>query len=496
MIKTTNFLLDEVNECKLHKLLVSNVDVNNCLVFYYLSNVFNNSDSSEVSAGLIERCFPMVAETNNFQELDFITLKKILSSSGLNIDSELQVFNAVDSWLCHDITRRRKYGKQLFSKVRLSLLSAAALKQMLNKKQYLCEFFKTSSLRGFLFNKQQLNLAKSNNKIRYCTQNKFDIVVCGGCTEHSHITNGPILRDVKCFKAKNFSKVKNLQPMRQARIVFDSICIKGEVFVIGGNDGETMSIEKYSPASNTWEYVAEVPDDRECFTACSFMDSIYIVGGYVRHSTTNTCVEFNTKTLQWKVISNMNEVRTRLACSVFEGRVVVSGGLRGSIFINDLLNTVEAYDHVANTWFKLPNMIKARYYHKSIAIKNKLFIVGQDVTKTCEVLNSNTNKFCLLNTPKKHFKSSCYYPTEVISIGSKLNIFYDKGHVIIYDIDNDEWSEKTCEATKNMIYFSGVKLPVKIFKEDFLIKLKGKEKKQYNFFEYIFNFISLAFNNE
>ena len=51
---------------------------------------------------LIERCFPMIVDSDNFLELDFIFIKKILSSSELNINSELQVFNASDSWLSHD----------------------------------------------------------------------------------------------------------------------------------------------------------------------------------------------------------------------------------------------------------------------------------------------------------------------------------------------------------------------------------------------------------
>ena len=51
----------------------------------------------------------------------------MLSSSDLNIDSELQVFNAFHSWLCHDITERRKYAKELLSKVCLPLLSTSAL---------------------------------------------------------------------------------------------------------------------------------------------------------------------------------------------------------------------------------------------------------------------------------------------------------------------------------------------------------------------------------
>ena len=40
------------------------------------------------------------------------------------------LFHAADSWLCHDITERRKYANDLLSKVRLPLLSIPALKQV------------------------------------------------------------------------------------------------------------------------------------------------------------------------------------------------------------------------------------------------------------------------------------------------------------------------------------------------------------------------------
>ena len=220
-----------------------------------------------------------------------------------------------------------------------------------------------------------------------------------------------------------------------------------------------MSIEKYSNATNTWEQVTEMSDDRRSFSACSFMDSIYIVGGVGRDSTTNACVEFNTKTSKWKVISNMNEGRNSPACSVFEGRVVVSGGLG----INGASNTVEVYDHVADMWLKYAGMVERRYSHKSVAVKNKLFSIGGSVSNTCEVFNSNINNFCLLKKPEKLFERSFYYPRQVIAIGTKLNFFCNKGNVIIYDIDNDKWSEKTCEATENLFLFSCVKLPVKTF---------------------------------
>ena len=126
---------------------------------------------------------------------------------------------------------------------------------------------------------------KCSTKIRYCSHNNFDIVVCGGrsliSNDRRRIPKVRTVNDVRSFDAQNFSEVKNMQPMKQARESFEAVCIKGEVYVFGGNDGVIMSVEKYSPVTNTWKDVTEMSGDRSSFTACSFMDSIYIVGGVV-----------------------------------------------------------------------------------------------------------------------------------------------------------------------------------------------------------------------
>ena len=101
-MKFNKILLDKFEDNKINKIMMSETDIENCLVTHCLSNIFNLSKSSKESMSLIERCFPIFADSDNFLELDFIFIKKILSSSELNINSELQVFNASDSWLSHD----------------------------------------------------------------------------------------------------------------------------------------------------------------------------------------------------------------------------------------------------------------------------------------------------------------------------------------------------------------------------------------------------------
>ena len=468
-MKINKVLLYEIEDNKNYKIMMSGTDIKNCLVRYCSSNIFNLSSLIKGSMSLILPCFPMVVDSENFLELDFIFIKKILSCGGLNIDSELQVFDAADSWLSHDKTERSKYAKDVLSTVRLPLLSIPALKQVLQRvssKYPEC----TNTIEAVLVKKQQLLPFSRNFTSRYCNDNNFNILVCGG--HNNKISNG-----AKLFNTNNFSEVSNLSNMIEARCDFKAVCIKGEVYVFGDNYNHNVirSIEKYSPDTNTWEYVGDIIDARKYFSTCSLMDNIYIMGGLIKdcfgwHKTA-TCFKFNTKSLKWQEISRMIHLRTSSGCSVFEGRIVVTGGsTRGMP-----LKTVEAYDHVGNTWSRMPNMVKERYGHKSVAVKNKLFVIGGLCTNNCEVFDLTTNEFTLLKQPSSIF---LHGPIEVITIGSKIFVFrkcsLSKGSLKVYDFETNEWSMKTCGATKDKALFSCVKIPVK--KNDKKIQLKTERK--------------------
>ena len=66
---------------------------------------------------------------------------------------------------------------------------------------------------------------------------------------------------------------------------------------------------------------------RVCFCACSFMNNLYLFGGYASDGVVlKTCLKYDTRCSSWNKISNMNDGREHAACAVFEGKVVVSGG--------------------------------------------------------------------------------------------------------------------------------------------------------------------------
>ena len=151
----------------------------------------------------------------------------------------------------------------------------------------------------------------------------------------------------------------------------------------------------------------------------------------------------------------MKQRRSDASCAVFEGRIVVTGGCNRN---NGILNTVEAYDHIDDSWSKMPNMVESSKSHKSVAIKNKLYVVTGFGNTNSEVFDSNSNTFVLLKRSRnfRKYKISC-----LTTIGNMLALFIGvDGAVIVYDVENDVLSEKHCEATERLYWFSCAKLPL------------------------------------
>ena len=119
-------------------------------------------------------------------------------------------------------------------------------------------------------------------------------------------------------------------------------------------------------------------------------------------------------------------------------------------------NTAEAYDHVANTWSNMPNMIYGRYDHSLVAVRNKLFVFGSG-TETSEVFDSCANKFVLLKPPSSiGFENT----TRTLSVGNKILIFkHTSAQLISFDFVKNEWKEEPIEVTKDIAYYTCLKLP-------------------------------------
>ena len=177
-LKDDKVMLVEDEGRKKYNLIESKLNIRTVAVLYFISQLFNCSIMSKDLLQFIERCFQMFVDSTSFLELDFKLISKILSSSELNIDSEIEVFNAIVSWLGHK-KERSKYTKYLFLKIRLSLLSDSALKLITEKVS--CFYDDLTFINEVIRVKNKGPHSKNMKTVsRYCTNNNFNIVFCGG----------------------------------------------------------------------------------------------------------------------------------------------------------------------------------------------------------------------------------------------------------------------------------------------------------------------------
>ena len=129
------------------------------------------------------------------------------------------------------------------------------------------------------------------------------------------------------------------------------------------------------------------------------------------------------------------------------------------------LKTVEQYDPFNDSWSKFPSMINTRCCHKSVTIKNKLFVIGGG-TETCEVYDSVCKQFVVIKPISKIMKllknsinvNLLYFPAFALAVESKVFVFARHSSVVLcYDVDRNEWSDQSCEALENHLFC--VKVP-------------------------------------
>ena len=456
VLKVSKVLLDESIFDQKIKWIEDKITVVNCIVCLPFSQLFRDQGFSETSLRVIERWFTTVANSEDFLELDFTIIATILNSSELLIDSELQVFNAANAWLNHKNIERNKHAHYLLQRVRLSLLTVPALNNILDKNLWTTENYECSEVIMKVIeykNKLPLNYTNILSRSRHCSQNNFKFVVVGGESKSTL----QVVRNAFTIDGNGFSNVNSLPKINYGRSYLKTVCIKGEIYVFGGNDdryNQVMHIEKYSPATKTWNVIAQMYDDRFYFCACSFIDDVFLIGGYL-YGDMNSCVKFSTIQKKWNGISEMKVARQFASCVVFEGRIVVSGGYNN----NDRdLNTVEAYDHIDNSWKNMPNMIEERQGHKSVAIKNKFFIISGLLNTSVEVFDSCSNKFVLLKYKSENLRPK--YVSDITTFGNRIFLFNNNnGLVFVFDVEKDEWVDKVCDATEHIKYFSCAKIP-------------------------------------
>ena len=412
--------------------------------FYYAVHQKVSSKSIEVqNFNYVERWFMTLVNSKNHLVLDFESFRKICTSSHLNTTTEIEVAKAVDTWVKHDTKERSRLAIELIKTIRLPLMSTAAKNALL---LYYSSFSSCKKCVRYVktapkFKKQiTLDPHSVNLQNRYCGGDRFDVAISGGKDKRTRYGYSSVIH---LLKGSNLSTARTLNSSQNVENTANVVFLNGNIHHVGIADGN-ISISSYSILERNWTepvvYHHIRADRITVYNACAFMNRVYITygGKWGKYELNKTIVSFDPKTSEFRKGATMNEYRNDSACSVFAGRIVVSGGIylrshRGA------KQSVEGYD--GEKWAKMPGMLEGRSCHSSAAVRNKLFVFGGKQTASCEAFDFVSRTFARVKGDCP-FVNSTRSVKLTVAIGSKILLFNNESmELAVFDVEEEKWSD-------------------------------------------------------
>ena len=180
---------------------------------------------------------------------------------------------------------------------------------------------------------------------RYCDQEGFSVLICGGLNKDGKITNEVLELKIPSFEVKDFPyMVKPHYNLYLATVKSDILAIGDRVEFNKSLDESAVFAEVYSEKMKTWsqQNLFYKFDNRTCYCVSSFMNKLYLIGVHIEGNdkSLDSCCTYDINSNMWDEIADLNVARHYAECTVFEGKIFVTGGV-----INwPPLKSVEAYD--------------------------------------------------------------------------------------------------------------------------------------------------------
>ena len=186
-LKTNKIFPSENKANKISKVFNGKFTFEKVTTFYEIANFFKLSNLTDALFCYLKRLFPLVSETENFLQLSFSVVAKILSSSSLHITSEMEVLQAVNYWLSHNYEVRRVFASDLLLKVRLRLIPKNSLKCLLRESSSLTKDGKCVKIISNILNEDSNyrlnNIAYGH---RHCDEKMLNILICISRSDESY----------------------------------------------------------------------------------------------------------------------------------------------------------------------------------------------------------------------------------------------------------------------------------------------------------------------
>ncbi|BFZ03645.1 hypothetical protein BsWGS_06685 [Bradybaena similaris] len=390
-----------------------------------------------------EQHFTEVVHYDEFLSLSVEAVCKLISSDRLTVTSEEQVYEAVMSWLHHNLPSRQDCIEQLLENVRLPLMNQDYIVQRVEEEPLVKA---NSRCKDYLIEAMKYHLLKTDQKPLYKTprtqpRNPIGLpkvlLVIGGQAPKA-------IRSVECYDFQE-ERWYQLAEMPSRRCRCGVAVLNGLVYAVGGFNGSlrVRSIDVYDPLKDTWNSCPSMEARRSTLGVAVLNGHIYAVGGFDGAAGLDSAEYFDVRTGQWKTVSNMSTRRSSVGVGVVGGLLYAVGGYDGAS--RQCLSSVECFNPLCDMWVTVAEMSCRRSGAGVGVVDGFLYAVGGHdgplVRKSVEAYNPETNSWMAVADMHMSRRNA-----GVVANGNKLYVVggddgsSNLGSVEVYDPATNKWT--------------------------------------------------------
>lgn len=240
LVSAANYLLMSSLKDACVAFMKSMLNPSNCLGIKTTANMYDCEELTRTANHYCYENFVAVSQTDEFKRLTAEHLEKFISSDKTRVEREEQMFEALLTWVKHDVGQRRNKFAELCQHIRFPLMSPYYLADhvetehiVLNTPQ--CTSLLLEAKNYYMLPDRRYLIKSSRTKPRHSMGLTTVIFAAGG------IQGSVVVRDTFCF-VPNQNKWRPLASMLTARCRHGLALTGDMVYAVGGQSKEGMLI--------------------------------------------------------------------------------------------------------------------------------------------------------------------------------------------------------------------------------------------------------------
>ncbi len=164
-------------------------------------------------------------------------------------------------------------------------------------------------------------------------------------------------------------------PLPEARQGLAVTVYENQLYAIAGETAATVTgrLDKYDPAGDTWQRLADKPRPVTDAGAVTIGGQIYVPGGRLASGEVSAeLAVYDPRQDAWRELAPLPAGRSAYAAVAFEGKLYLFGGWDGRAFTASVL----VYDPGRDDWQELAPMPTARGQAGAVVVGDRIYIVG------------------------------------------------------------------------------------------------------------------------